>query len=162
MPMPSPIPAEPDHIQEYLAARAVALLYTLRIDQRDFEGYRALFGDTVEVDYNPPLPGPGNGRLNSDEWVSGAKKTFNAIPATQHSVVPAEVVMRDNGRRATVTSNCTARHFDPDAGGDTSFTQYIRYTHEVEHVAGGWVITKAGAEILHSTGNPMILAGGGK
>ena len=150
-----------DRLLARQAAEDLARHYVLTIDQRDFDAYRALFGDTVTVDYQPPLPGVENGELDTKEWVEGATETFNAIPATQHIVVPASVELAEDGASATVISNCQAAHFDPEAkGGDTAFTQFIRYTHHVQKDGSGWIIAKVEADILYSTGNPMILAGG--
>lgn len=134
----------------------VALAYMFTVDRRDFEAYRTLFGDTVEVHYEPSQPGVPKGEVDADDWVSGAEHTFTPIEATHHTVVP--VSARTEGDTATVISNCTARHYDPEVAGGHTFEQFMIYSHHLRRDGDRWVIARVDAQVLYSTGNPGILA----
>ena len=130
------------------------LAFTWTIDRRDWEAYRALFRDEVDIHYPDDQPGLPRGTIPAEDWAKGAQHTFDRFPATHHHLVVVKV--EERGDEATVWSNCVARHYDPDGLGDARFDQFMHYRHELKRDADGWFIAAIRAYIPFDEGNALF------
>ena len=53
------------------------------IDLRDWELYRSVFTDEIDVDYSSYRAG-SSGRMTADDWVARARRLFPGLEASQH------------------------------------------------------------------------------
>ena len=153
--LPNALPADPAVLADYLSAMEVARAYTFHIDQRDWSAYADLFGETVKVDYEPRKPGIPTDRIPSKEWAKGAKKSLGKLKATHHTMSPYAV--RFEGEGATVTSYCSARHYEPSVEGDPTFTEHSVYELALVRNGDGWLIDTVHARVLWTEGNRSVL-----
>lgn len=127
------------------AAAAVVTGYASALDARDWGAYRALFTDTIAIDYG--AIGSIVATIPADQWTDRCQ-SLEGFDATAHRV--NNISVRIYGDRATVTSIVDAAHF-VRVEGDTLMADIIgRYTHElIRH--DGWKICGV---TLHVVGYP--------
>lgn len=120
--------------------------YACALDARDWSGYRALFTDTITLDYGAigSLVGP----IAADDWTARCR-ALEGFDATLHRLSNIRGVVE--GDRATVDSYVDALHFVTEDGVERCGQLAGRYVHRLVRGGAGWRI--AGCT-LHVAGYP--------
>ena len=87
--------------------------YATGLDRREWELFRSIFTDTIEMDFRSV--GLRVGTYDAQEWVRDAARLFKGFKATQHTSTNHVHELR--GDEATCISNMQAEHFiarEPD------------------------------------------------
>jgi hypothetical protein len=128
--------------------------YAFGIDTRNWDLYRAIFTDTVEIDFSSYDNRPAT-TMRADDWVRRLKVLFAGLAATQHTMTNpiVEVV----GDRATCVMTMQAAHL-LDAGNDNSwFTIGGYYVDSFERTTSGWLLDGVTLNVLWRRGNDAIM-----
>lgn len=124
------------------------------IDLRDWELYRSVFTDDIEIDYSSYRPGNA-GPFKADDWVQRGRMLFPGLTASQHFLSNLDITV--DGDRGTVISYVRAEHVLPNTAGDAMFTIGGYYTDSVVRVDGQWKICRKQLTVLWNSGNPQVL-----
>lgn len=124
------------------------------IDLRDWELYRSVFTDEIEIDYTSYRPGNG-GLFKAEDWVQRGRMLFPGLAASQHFLSNLDITV--DGDDGTVVSYVRAEHVLPNTAGDAVFTIGGYYTDSVVRVGGEWKICRKQLTVLWNTGNPQVL-----
>jgi 3-phenylpropionate/cinnamic acid dioxygenase small subunit len=124
------------------------------VDLRDFELYRSVFTDEIEVDYSSHRPG-SIGRMRADDWVARAQRRFNTIDATQHAMSNPRVNI--DGDTASCSMYVVAHHHHRHEGKADSYTLGGRYVNQLIRSNGGWRISRLALQVWWSEGNPALV-----
>ncbi|HZB19035.1 MAG TPA: nuclear transport factor 2 family protein [Blastococcus sp.] len=133
------------------AALDVLARFAHGIDTRDWELYRSVFTDEVDVDYTSYRPGSRD-RMPADEWVDRARRLFPGLDATQHLLANAWV--QSDGRGMRVRTSMRADHF---LDGER-FTLGGSYLHLLTDGGGGWRISAVTLTVTWTEGDRQLLA----
>ncbi|SNS87079.1 nuclear transport factor 2 family protein [Rhodococcoides kyotonense] len=125
------------------------------IDLRDWDLYRSVFTDEIEIDYTSYRAGNG-GMFKAEDWVQRGRMLFPGLAASQHFLSNLDITV--DGDRGTVVSYVRAEHVLPNTAGDAVFTIGGYYTDSVVLVGGEWRICKKQLTVLWNSGNPQVLA----
>ena len=128
------------------------LRYASGIDMRDWELYRQVFTDEMEVDFTS-WSGGSPRKLSADDWVKGVSG-LAGFQATQHTLTNFVVNVR--GDEATAVVYVQAQHYLPNDKGDSTLTIGGYYTHELVRFPTDWKIRKARLTVTWTTGNRHI------
>lgn len=124
------------------ACERQVILYAESLDRRDWRAYRALFTDTIVLDY--ASIGSICGPIAADEWVARCA-LLGSFSATRHRV--SNLLCDIDGDRATVSSAIDASHFVPDCDvvlhGDLCGT----YQHGLRRMSGEWLIERCRLDV---------------
>jgi hypothetical protein len=143
--------------------RAIAetiYLYAMGIDTKDFDLYRSIFADQVEIDFSSyegsSVPEPNS--LTGDEWVNRVKPLFTGLAATQHSMTNPIVTL--DGDFAHCRMYMQAHHvFEPEKE-DSWFTIGGYYddslARDIESPSG-WKLTGVKLTVLWRKGQESIM-----
>lgn len=116
------------------AAVVAVLGYASALDARDWAAYRALFTDSIDLDYG--AIGSIVGPIAADQWVERCR-SLEGFDATAHRI--HNLSCRIDGGSAIVTSIVDAAHF-VTVNGDVLMGDLIgRYTHRLIR-QDGWKI----------------------
>ncbi len=74
--------AELQGLVDRAAISEVVLGYATGLDRRDWDLYRSIFTDEIEMDFSSL--GIPAGRVDADQWVADAELLFAGFEATQH------------------------------------------------------------------------------
>ncbi|WP_350140727.1 nuclear transport factor 2 family protein [Parasphingopyxis sp.] len=109
--------------------------YADRLDAGDWDGFRELFTDQVDIDY--AAIGSLKARIPAAAWAERCK-LLGYFDATRHRLSNMRYARSDDG--ATVTSAVDAAHFIT-AGGTTLYGDLVGdYRHELVRTGQGWRI----------------------
>lgn len=117
-------------------AIAPVLAYADALDARDWAAYRALFAETIAIDYG--AIGSLVGSIAAGEWTQRCR-ALEGFDATAHRIHNARAAI--HGDAATVTSIVDAAHFVTTDAGVLMGDLIGRYTHRLERHGNGWRIT---------------------
>ncbi len=150
------MPTSTDPALQLLLDRAeisdVVHRYATGLDRRDWELFRSIFTDEIEMDFRSVGIPPGT--FKADQWVEDAKTLFAGFGATQH--VSSNHVHDVRGAGATCVSYMKAEHFVADVEGEDRWTIGGYYTNELVRTPDGWKIHKLTLTVTWSRGNPEI------
>ncbi len=121
------------------------------IDGRDWELYRSVFTDEIDVDYTSYRPG-SRARMPADEWVDRARRLFPGLDATQHVLVNARV--RAHGDGARVRTSMRADHF---LAGER-YSLGGTYLHLLTRDGASWRISAVTLTVTWTEGDRQMLA----
>jgi hypothetical protein len=124
------------------------------IDLRDWDLYRSVFTDEIDIDYSSYRAG-NEGRFLADDWVQRGRMLFPGLSASQHFLSNLDITV--DGDRGTVISYVRAEHILPNTAGDAMFTIGGYYTDSVVRVDDQWKICKKQLTVLWNSGNPQVL-----
>ncbi|GGE03789.1 hypothetical protein GCM10011529_07800 [Polymorphobacter glacialis] len=131
------------------AAIAVVAGYATALDARDWPGYRALFADTIAIDY--AAIGSITATISADDWTDRCR-TLEGFNATAHQLHNLDAVI--TGDTAVVTSIVDAQHF---VAGTPSAQLIGRYRHDLRRSADAWLITGVTLAVIgYPTGRPAF------
>lgn len=132
--------------------------YFRSADAGDWETYRSLHADRVEVDFGG-INDDSSGTIAADDMLRSARSLLGPVHLTQH-MISSEVVNIE-GDQATVTFYEQALHHHPALGPDphtNTWTLFGRGTHRLRRTANGWKLVAAALVPVHQTGNANLLA----
>jgi 3-phenylpropionate/cinnamic acid dioxygenase small subunit len=138
-----------------LAVCDVLYRFAEGIDLRDFELYRSVFTDEIEVDYSSHRRGSA-GRMRADDWVERARRRFTALDATQHVMSNPRVTV--DGDTAICSMYVVAHHHHHRLGSRAdSYTLGGRYVDLLIRTGGRWRISRLALQVWWSQGNPALV-----
>lgn len=124
--------------------------YGMGVDTRNFEWFRSLFTDTVEVDYTDMLGGEPY-TITADELVKNWEALLTSFESTQHII--ANHVVNIDGDTATTHAHFQAHHILINRKGGTSWTVAGYYVHKLVRTEEGWKINYVQLKNLWGEGN---------
>ena len=134
-------------------------LYATGIDTKDFDLYRSIFADHVEIDFSSYEGSSVNepDLLTGDQWVNRIKP-FSPDAATQHSMTNPVIAL--DGDFASCRMYMQAHHvFEPDEE-DSWFTIGGYYDDKLvrdDQSPSGWKLTGVTLTVLWRKGNDSIM-----
>ncbi|WP_409329637.1 nuclear transport factor 2 family protein [Trujillonella humicola] len=123
------------------------------IDGRDWELYRSVFTDEIDVDYTSYRPG-SRARMPADEWVGRARRLFPGLDATQHVLV--NPWLQADGGDVRVRTSMRADHF---LGGER-YSLGGTYEHGVVRDGEDWRIAAVTLTVTWTEGDRELLVRG--
>ena len=121
------------------------------IDGRDWELYRSVFVDVVDVDYTSYRPG-SVGRVAADDWVDRARRLFPGLDATSHLLVNPWFRPDVDGVRVQ-----TSMRADHVLDGQR-YTLGGRYLHRLADAGEGWRIRAVTLTVTWEEGDKGLLS----
>ncbi|WP_280314755.1 nuclear transport factor 2 family protein [Nocardia wallacei] len=146
---------QPDNAHDVLN---VVHAYFCAADARDWETYRRLHADRVEVDFGG-VNDDSDGSVTADDMLRSARDLLDPVHLTQHMI--GNEVVTIAGDEATVTFYEQALHHHPALGEDPAVNTWILYArgeHRWQHTSDGWRIVAAKLVPVYSSGNATLLA----
>ena len=121
-------------LEDRLAVQDVMLRYALTVDERDYEGYRALFTEDVVV------VGMGaNERHGIDEYYPWWKEAIDKYANTQHMLSPTFAKVEED--TAYTRTDVQALHFFP-GDAETTLIFWGTYKTDMARINGEWKISR--------------------
>jgi hypothetical protein len=142
------------HPADELAVCRTLYRFAAAIDTRDWDGYRSVFTDEIELDYSSYRPG-NVGRVRADDWVARAQALFPGLDASQHCLYNPLVTV--DGDSADIAIYVQAEHFLTNDQGDNWFTLGGYYKDRLVRVDGDWRICAKTLVVLWNRGNRQVL-----
>lgn len=128
--------------------------YAYGIDTRDWRLYRSIFTDEIHMDFKSYNGAPGN-TMKADDWVSGCRRLFDNLDATQHTMTNPLVDV--SGDTARCRMYMQAEHFLQNRAGDAGFALGGYYDDQLIRTAEGWKIRAVTLNVLWNRGNRHIM-----
>jgi hypothetical protein len=125
--------------------------YAASLDARDWESYRSLFAEIVEINF--ASMGPDWLTMTRDEWVAG--RVHSGLDSCQHVMSNPQVTV--DGDQATCLIYVVAEHFLTNPDGDHWHTMGGLYRASLSRFAEGWRIRKLQLTVIWKRGNPQIM-----
>jgi len=135
---------------ERLDVLDVLARFAAGLDSCDFELYRSVFADEIEVDYSSYRPGAA-GCVPAQTWVDRARRLFPGLDGTTHSIVNSRVAIDSD--TAVVTSTMRADHLLDGQ----RYTLGGSYTHRLRRDGDGWCITGVSLQVRWEEGDRALL-----
>ncbi|BDZ49727.1 hypothetical protein GCM10025867_19680 [Frondihabitans sucicola] len=150
--------------EDVVAVTQIVLSSFTAPDAKDFDAYRDLHAELVEVDFGgvndtASDDGPAGGRISRNDLRDSAAATIGPVAVTQHMI--SSVVASIDGDDAVVTFYEQALHVHPALGEGpevNTWTIFGKGTHHLHRQPDGWKITSVRLRPTHATGNPSFLA----
>jgi hypothetical protein len=137
--------------------RRLVISFSLGMDSRDFDMYRAAWADEVDLDL-PPLAGdviPMSGRRSADEYARDVIALLSQFKATQH--VSSNHLISIHDYTATCTCYTFAQHYMPLESGEPWLTAGARYDLSARRFDDlGWRFVKFKLTPIWFTGNTAL------
>jgi hypothetical protein len=132
--------------------------YFSAADARDWDTYRRLHADRVEVDFGG-VNDDSAGSVAAEDMLRSARDLLGPVHLTQH-MISNEVVDID-GDEAVVAFYEQALHHHPALGDDPAVNTWVLYgrgEHRLRRTDDGWRLVAAKLTPTHHTGNADLLA----
>jgi hypothetical protein len=143
----------PDPADELAVCRTL-YRFAAAIDQRDWDAYRSVFTDEIDLDYSSYRAGDV-GRVRADDWVDRAKALFPGLDASQHCLNNPLVTVTDD--TADISIYVQAEHFLTNADGDNWFTLGGYYSDRLVRYGSDWRISGKKLVVTWNRGNRSVL-----
>lgn len=141
-------------MNDHQAICEVRYRYALGLDTRDWELYRSIFVDEVEIDFSS-FSGESGGTMRADDWVATCRVFFTGLDASQHVMTNPMVTV--DGDRAHCRMYMTADHyFANDQGGDR-FVIGGYYDDRLVRTDGAWLLEAVKLTMFWQRGNRQIM-----
>jgi hypothetical protein len=146
-------------VNDHQAICEVRYRYALGLDTRDWELYRSIFVDEVEIDFSSFSGESGGtmraGPMRADDWVATCRVFFTGLDASQHVMTNPMVTV--DGDRAHCRMYMTADHyFANDQGGDR-FVIGGYYDDRLVRTDGAWLLEAVKLTMFWQRGNRQIM-----
>jgi hypothetical protein len=142
------------HGDDIAAVAATLYAFAQGIDTRDWELLERQFSSPFELDYSSHRAG-ATGTMTPGEWVGRARRRFQTMTATQHSMSNPRVTI--DGDTARCRMYIEAWHI-AEIGGSTDWcTIGGEYHDHLVRAGGRWLISHLELERRWTIGNPAIL-----
>lgn len=135
------------------AIRSVITRVAHYIDQKSWEPLRALFADSVELDYTSLFGGAPETKSDAD--VIAVWKASLGKVSTQHLLGPIDVALM--GESAKAECHVRAWHIAETATGTEEWVVGGHYVFDLRHNNHAWVIERMELQTLQQTGNRNLL-----
>ncbi len=141
-------------MNDHQAICEVRYRYALGLDTRDWELYRSIFVDDVEIDFSS-FSGESGGTMRADDWVATCRVFFTGLDASQHVMTNPMVTV--DGDRAHCRMYMTADHyFANDQGGDR-FVIGGYYDDRLVRTGDVWLLEAVTLTMFWQRGNRQIM-----
>jgi hypothetical protein len=136
--------------REHDTAAIITVLQTLfdSVDRRDWERFKSVFCDEVDLDYGTPE------RVSPQQMVDRWEPLFAGLDKTEHAV--SNVVVDVTGDAASARSVFRASHILEGAARGDTWVLEGRYEHELVRSSGEWRVRAMKMTPGRSTGNAAI------
>jgi hypothetical protein len=141
-------------VEDRIAVVEAVYKYAQGIDIRDWDLYRSIFTDKIEVDFSS-YDGQTIGSLKADDWVQKLKPLFSGLAATQHIMTNPIVTFDDKG--ATCRMYMQAEHFLDAQDGSASYSIGGYYTDRLVFQDNRWLISNVTLTVLWRRGDPQVM-----
>ena len=123
-----------NELEDRVAVQDVMLRYASTVDERDYEGYRALFTKDVVV------VGMGANDMHGiDEYYPWWKEAIDKYANTQHMLSPTFAEFKED--KAYTRTDVQALHFFP-GDAETTLIFWGTYKTDMTRVNGEWKISR--------------------
>jgi SnoaL-like domain len=145
--------SQADPTDEWAVCRTL-YRFAMGIDTRDWELYRSVFTDQIELDYSSYRSG-SVGPMRAYDWVARGSVLFTGLDASQHCLYNPLVTVA--GDVAHITMYVQAEHFLTNADGDNWFTLGGYYSDRLVREEAGWRISHKKLVVTWNRGNRNVL-----
>ena len=111
--------------------------YPVSIDSRDWNLFRSIFTDEIQVYLGPPIEKPKLRTISADKFTEQVTHVISRFDVTQHFLTDYHVEV--NGNDAVWVSYMQARHFKQ---GQLTWDMGGFYTYQLVRFGDGWKIPK--------------------
>lgn len=139
---------------DFMAVCDLKYRYATGIDTRDWDLYRSIFADTVDIDFSSYSGRPASS-MAADDWVAGVQPLFSGLDATQHSMSNPRVEV--DGERATLDMYMQAEHFLDHGDPDSWFTIGGFYRDRAVRTAEGWRLAAVTLTVFWRRGDYAVM-----
>jgi hypothetical protein len=129
--------------------------YAFGLDTRDWDMWRSVFTDDVEIDMSDYEPEPPPRSLPVDTYLAYVRRLFAGFAATQHFIGTHRFII--DGDRATIVAHMRAEHWVTTGQGGDRYTMYGTYTDECVRTADGWRISAVKLSLMREDGNRHVM-----
>lgn len=146
-----------DKLQSLVDQAAVAdvmYAYAFAVDTREWELYRSILADRLEIDFTSYFGGDPM-TIDADVAVFSVKALFPGFESTQHLMANPRVTI--DGDRATCVMSMRAEHFLPNSEGDSLHTIGGHYTAQLTRTVEGWKLRRLELTVRWQSGNKHIM-----
>jgi 3-phenylpropionate/cinnamic acid dioxygenase small subunit len=143
-----------EELADRLAIEALMYRFAEGIDECDFEMYRSVFTDEIELDYSSYRPGT-IGTWQADKWVDRGRALFPGLDATSHSISSIRIAI--DGDTATVKGYVRADHVLRGHPTGEVFTVAGEYRDTLVRTADGWKIAAKKLIVRWQEGDPSLM-----
>jgi len=127
--------------------------YCYGMDSRDWEMYRGVWADEIEVDLSDVWD-KGADLVKADDWVDATREFFAGMDRSQHIKVPVDWDLR--GDEATVVSCLQGKHWMPSAFGGSLQEMVGYYRDGFVRTADGWRMNALQEILYWNEGNAHV------
>jgi hypothetical protein len=125
--------------------------YATGVDGRDWEAFRAIFTDEVDIDLSSWNGAPGS-RMSADAWVAGVRAGLSGFDSTQHISANHQITIdRDS---AHCTSYVQASH----SLGPERYVLGGYYESDLLRESSSWKISASRLTVTWRLGDPGLFA----
>jgi len=140
--------------EEHLAVCDTLYRFAQGMDWRDWELFRSVFTDVIDIDYTAHRPGQ-KGQISADDWVDNARRRLTPMDATQHSMSNPRVSVSCD--EAVVLMYVEAQHLLTRDGVQSSYVIGGRYRDRLVRTAAGWLISGVTLEARWYVGDRSVM-----
>jgi SnoaL-like domain len=141
-------------VDDTAGVTATMYAFAQGIDTRDWELLESQFADPFELDYSSHRAG-STGIVTPSEWVARARRRFETMKATQHSMTNPRVLI--DGDTARCRMYIEAWHVADLDGATEWCTIGGEYHNQLVRADGRWIISHLELERRWTIGNPAVL-----
>ena len=128
--------------------------YALGLDTRDWELYRRIFTEEIDIDFSSFDGQPGS-RMKADDWVARCQDFLTGLDASQHVMTNPMVVIE--GDRARSRMYMTADHYFGNEHGGDRFVIGGYYDDRLVRSGTDWLLEAVTLTLLWERGNRQIM-----
>jgi hypothetical protein len=134
--------------------------YATGLDTKDWELWRSIFTDEVQVKFRPATESEFKGlgqdwvSMSLDEWVEGRRVLFTGLAATQHQMSNPRITV--DGDAATCIMYLQAIHFMPGEP-RVEYTLGGYYVNDLVRTSQGWRLARVNLNVTWERGDATIL-----
>jgi 3-phenylpropionate/cinnamic acid dioxygenase small subunit len=145
-----------DHqeLADRLAIEALMYRFSQGIDECDFEMYRSVFTDEIELDYSSYRAGT-IGTWSADKWVDRGRALFPGLDATAHAITNVRIAI--DGDTASVRGYVRADHVLRGHPTGEVFTVAGEYRDGLVRTVDGWKIATKQLIVRWQEGDPALM-----
>ena len=147
--------AAPTHQDERIDVAETVYRYATGIDTRDWDLYRSIFADEVEMDFEA-WNGIPRHRIGADELKANISVYFAGLDGTQHSMSNPTVTIDGDTARCVVYMQ--AEHFLNDQEPPRRYVIGGYYTEDLVRTGDGWKIVAVKLTPLWTAGDSSFMA----
>lgn len=140
---------------ERISVAQTVYKYATAIDTRDWDLYRSLFTDEVEMDFESWNKVPRH-RIRADELKENIRGFFAGLDATQHSM--SNPIVTIDGNRARCVVYMQAEHFLDDQQPSRRYVIGGYYTDDLVRVGADWKIVSVKLTAFWTEGDISFMA----